>query len=350
MKQHINGTELIVEDSLENSKLILKIINNETGEIKASYYPLLSFRDSAYIQDIKNFEFHLFNNINCVENDIRILRINHQRIGWVFPIVSLESTEHSYAKDNNYLDFAYMSIVYLLCSLKTRNLEDNICLSTIFGDNTQIVALYKPWTNGIENFDFNNYSLSLLQYGYCEEGNIKTDSQIIVKIIELKSVSKNNEDVLRFSDLVLKKMYPLAVTEYDRFIILYQTIEILISKIFEVKFIELRCDLETTNDLHKYKEKIDDISKEKYRINLLFSNYSTVPIDYRDKLTNACNDFLHYNEFDNEESVQLALYKVRNRIVHSLYLLKSDYEVLLEKVNNRLLDAIVCIMITLNIH
>lgn len=83
----------------------------------------------------------LYNNVGVSENSIFKLYADGIRIGWIFPIQSLESQEHDYVQDEFYLKYAYIVVYKLLqmAELGDREYSDFSILE-LYSDDIQILV------------------------------------------------------------------------------------------------------------------------------------------------------------------------------------------------------------------
>ena len=101
MKYEINENKIIkYHDS------VFKVKDIKTGN-EFLYKSLLSL-DKSFVPD--DFEMCFLYNDKVSENSIFNLYADGIRIGWIFPIQSLESQEHDYAHNEFYLKYAYIVV------------------------------------------------------------------------------------------------------------------------------------------------------------------------------------------------------------------------------------------------
>lgn len=313
------------------------------------YKPQLTL-DSSFNPD--HFEmFFLFNNNDEIsENSIFKLYVDGNRIGWVFPIQSLESQEHDYVNDEFYLRYAYIAVHKLLQMIDFSNQEySDFCILEYYPDTIQILIYDKENTAKIDSFNISNYSVDLFSKGYSfnGNGNVYTSTDKIDKNIRLNQLPKPIRDI-PYINILFKELIPLKESSYSKFHLIYQIIEILIGVVFNYKIKEMIYEIaDSPNDLFEKREKLNDITTEKNRVVWLFNNYSNVELQKAEILNNFCIKLLADNgkNYD-ENNIGSNLYSVRCLIVHNLYSLNKKSRKLLEDLNNSFLDAVLDILST----
>lgn len=313
------------------------------------YEPKLEIDDLFNPDD---FEVCLLYNNKVSENSIYKLYADDVRIGWLFPVQSLESQEHDYIQDKFYLRYAYIAIYKLLQIISFKDEEySDFSIMDYFSDTIQLLIYDKNNTKVIEDFDISKYTVSLFYkgYSYTGEGNIFTETDYIDKNIKVRQLPAPIRNITYINTL-FKELIPLPETGYSKFHLLYQIIEILIGVVFNYKMQELIYEIaDSFNDLFDKREKLNDITTEKKRVVWLFNEFSKIESSKLHLLNSLCVNLLEKNgKKINVNKAANNLYDVRCLIVHNLYSLDEASRRLLDDLNNSFLDVIFDILFTFN--
>ena len=305
------------------------------------YCPVLQLDDEY---EIKNFSYKLFYNEDNCENNIFQVCVDSKRIGWIFPINSLLSSDHDYADNKYFLKYAYIA-TYLLIrdidSIDQEFFQQNIALTDYYNKENTIFVIDEENTKQIEGFKIENYIVSLFKYGYTYNENVNFNPSPVkgTKRLNLRSLSKELYDNYRINELFINQFSLAKDNEVIKFHICYQIIELLISKIFEHK---LQSIIETLSknpeNLFDLREDLLNISSEKNRIKYLFEDYTSCATSDKTKIGIICKRFLELNQKKYSEVYYYDLYSVRCMLVHKLYLLNNDSYSLLCEINTYLLN------------
>lgn len=327
---------------------IFEVEDKITGNIFV-YKPQLEIDDLFNPDD---FEIYfLYNSNNSIsENSIYNVYADNTRIGWIFPIQSLESREHDYAGNQFYLRYAYIALYKLLWMISFTDEEySDFSILDYFPDNIQLLLYDINNTKSIEDFDISKYTVSLFYngYSYNGQGNIFTEIEEADKSIRIKQLPVPIRNI-SYINVLFKELIPLHETSYSKFHLLYQIIEILIGVVFNYKIQELIYELAgSANDLFDKREKLSNITTEKNRVVWLFNDFSRIEAQKLDILNGFCIDLLERNgKKANPGKAASNLYNARCLIVHNLYSLDEDSRKLLEDLNNSFLDVIFDILFT----
>ncbi len=300
-----------------------------------------------------NYEMCFLYNRNeeISENSIYNFYADKKRIGWIFPIQSLESKEHDYVEDKFYLQYAYIAIYKLLQMIEFDEEEySDFSILDYYSDDIQILVYDKERADSnIKNFDISNYSVDLFSKGYsfCREGNIFTKPNEIDKNVRVKQLPEPIRGI-SYINILFMELMPLQESSYSKFHLIYQIIEILIGVVFKYKMENLIQEISvSSDDLFEKREKLNDIMTEKKRVVWLFSNFSKIESQKKEILNDSCKRLLEKNSkaYDNN-NVGSNLYAVRCLIVHNLYSLNKDSRELLEELNASFLDVALDILFT----
>jgi hypothetical protein len=264
------------------------------------------------------------------ENDIFQIkdRSNGKRIGWIFPIQSIVSDQHDKALNPYFLNYSYAAFSNLLSGnytiangyhhLKNISLPphaESFELNEIFSDDLIIVCLSNSTLS--EGFSLEDYLLSLLAQSYSFKRRIVEDN-LVERVIVRPDICLWILPICESlkSDFYIKeifKNYLLESTnELFRFHLLYQVIELFIDKIFDL---EVPIVISQGLAARELSEKLSALSNERFRINLLFSDYTTLDKADTDNFCLVLNNFL-INFSASKDNFWEGLYKARNIMVH----------------------------------
>jgi hypothetical protein len=329
----------------ENKIFTFKEINSEKC-YKFDDYPLI-IPDSPNT-NINDFEIYLFKRNHTIENKILQVYLKQdnkkERIGWVFPITSLVSTEHGFVKNNHFLNYAKAAFV----ELKIQKLDSDNLLES-YDNKIHIFGYSKDTAKKLNiTFDITKYFHYFYLYGYHyhDEKNEKIkskeiridihypDQELILqeysdKIINIEYIRKIFNEILPYTN------EPLLEFFYQ-----YQLIELFIDQIFsDTKQVAITKLSEADLTASEVRDRLYDLQKilgEKERIKKLIENFTNFhEVDEKDDLRQYCNDFLRKNQLINSDSsldnFEGYLYKLRNSLFHNHFKIK-DYQGL-DKIN-----------------
>lgn len=256
------------------------------------------------------------------------------RIGWMFPVQSLVSTQHSFSENLHFLKYAFVTFFKLLKGelftvnnvLEVTSFNDQIEITDFYPSNLSIFAQSRIQTCKVENFDVLDYLHSIYTYRFFICDTIEEINQINnsiyldepPSILKIDRISKSLKQQSYIQSLFLIHFkvdnHPLV-----QFHLLYQIVELIIDRV---------SNAETLIILHEAREKIittrevgiklKKLSGEDHRVNLLFNNYlSKMPLNAT-SLISSCNELIRIFEYE-KVSVAEALYKVRNLVVHNFH-------------------------------
>lgn len=299
------------------------------------------------------YVFLFENNHLNAENDVFQLfdKDRNERIGWIFPITTLESNNNDFAENihlNKYKLVSYKILLSKYFSFNTRldTINTDLSLSNIYGDDTIICTLSKEKINNNE-FDIFSYYPSLASYGYFE----KNDNKLTVKYPnsflvdnfrgnEKLKIKKANNSIIQLD--FTKKLYDNYLKTLDhhliRFHLLYQIIEFLITENFSTEFDNL---LQRYNkgDFTKntFLEKINEIRSERKNIRNIFDNLTFNPETIEKKIKidieRTIKDFLRNFNLDEKEHIGDLIYDTRNIITHNYREIKDENIELLKEIS-----------------
>ena len=334
-------------------------------------YPLEP--DDKYKTTENDFEIYLFHKDNFAANDIFQVKAQNMRIGWLFPIQALLTSQHDYANNEHFYPYSYNAYRILLKNRQTlpyskQEYSEQVNLEDIYGENTIIFIAYRKYLRAYKksfnSFDIENYLLFFYQYGYTFLSPTNFNSlyslkqpNIVAKPfpskdIELQTISEYLNDDKSYLNNLIQGLIKLEKHPLVKFHLLYSVVELFISKIFESEFKSSVNSFLDAVDFYDAKEKLAKLTNEKDRINKLLStkcpglNHLIL-----EELQDTCNSFLSFVFTPQifKKPTGEAIYKVRSTIFHNLRLMPNGYEVELEKVLSSFEALIFEISIKLNL-
>ena len=366
MKITFQGKEYIKTSIVCSENYVTVGYTNIDREVLYFQVDFLLEYDNSYNPD--DFQISFLAKKDVLENDIYQVydRGLDRRIGWIFPVVALDSTEHEYAVNEHFIKYANVVKAKIFIDAGDDVFtpvpelfgKDNFSFCDFFHDSTVILIISKVTLGGTE-FNIRDWLPSLSISGYCPLtridpkglmplGSKPADNRLYIKKIatELQGHSFIN---LVYSELIPFEKHPLLFFFY-----FYQIIEIMLTLVFQVEqsllFAELRQPV-ADGDVVKTKdvmEKVGRVNSEKYRFKQLTEIYSTCHIG-NDELKDACNELLMSVNKDAGNSLSEAIYKVRNFLFHQYHSTSGTVENELIKVNCHMLEYLcdLCSSITL---
>ena len=333
-----------------------RFILSDCNGNEIEYSPMLGLQQEY---EPSHFEYHLFANNSpfCTENSIYQVYVNTVRIGWIFPIQALFSLEHDYANNIYFLRYAYVATYHLLDSINCEDqteTPDEFSLMDYYDPSKCIFVLDKDNCSLIENFNLNDYTVSLFKYGYSKKGKGNIDAELSDmdgrKNLHLNPISKDLKNT-SYINALFEEQFSTQENEITRFYFIYQVIELLIFMVFEHQLSSIISVLkETPEKLFEVRDSLADITKEKHRIGKLFSCYANkVASRYLTDLNTACIQFLSQNQLEEKNECWENLYSVRCFLVHKLYSLQPHSLVNLHSINQCFLSLIIEILIVFSI-
>lgn len=333
--------------------------------------PYTTYKPEDYLLFIfKSFKLNKENNIFEVHT-----KEEKSRIGWIFPIQSLLSKEHKYAKSEHFLKYAYVAFLKLLKNEEeytTFNPEftattNSYELTDFYGEDIIILVLCKSSLEKIDNFNIKHYMTSLYSYGYyickptenLKEIDTRYDSE---NPNGKKLIIQKNSPCLQKEDYVYRLFKDLLKNEEHnlvRFYLLYQVIELMIDIVLERKILDEINNFKKNedknnkayNNVSKLRDKIQDILKENKRVSILMNdvkiNNPTLLL-YCHELIKLFNDDDSNEKDDISEEKDLggAIYKVRCLIVHEFRKLSENIlEEKLREINKEFENIVIKIIL-----
>lgn len=349
---------LFVEDNKEKHPLSFSELNEESKEIiLKNIEKNIEIRLPYYLEINREFNpddyilFLLFHN-NLPENAIFQLyeKDINDRIGWIFPINALISSNHDYKDNIHFLKMAYVSCINLakgeICNNNQSNLiklpnQNAAGLFDFFHQQTVIVILHKNTIQKILNFNFYNYLPCLYTFGYTLTFNPEKkvhqsklsefyeEGESIRKRITLIPISIQIRDET-FINKLFTEWLDSEHHKVMRFYLLYQVVELLIRRVFKHKFQKTISVINPDkDDLFEVNKKIQELTSEKKRINCLISDYSGVNSN---ELKDLCVQFLNNTDYE-ESGLGDLIYSIRSFLVHNYRELTENQKNLIDDIN-----------------
>lgn len=289
---------------------------------------------------------------NVAENDIHCVKVTSKepgtsdfRIGWLFPYVSLISTEHDFAENPHFLFYAFHAYVEILK-------DENVVNQLLIGESFENVVNKKVAENKnvliIENANLKQgtklkeLELSLFTYGYTHGLSIET-----FKFLSC-SEDDNNTILLRRCKQILNQERTVYISPYIDdflskcigesnpfilFLFIYQLYEILLDDVLVTKLKILIGKVENGIASTRQIDKQLQDNTESKRLALILNNSKINKNNYRE-IKRLCNDFIP--ERENDYNLPECIYQVRNRVVHRFRMVANDEESM-KKINQELL-------------
>jgi len=308
-----------------------RIHNLEDIGINIKYVPI-----STSIWNKDNFVIYLLENpyLNA-ENDVFEVyeeKITSERIGWIFPISVLESNDNDYINYKNLNDYKYITYQKLFefdLKLSTGEYYNDFCMLAEFFKDTIICILCKETINKIPDFNFDDYLLSLYNYGYLIKNStimanaIYDKDEFKKKMREERSriiIKKAKFDISEnyFTKLLYKEHLLQSESHIVRFFFLYQIIEYFMEIEFENQF-QKYLDKFNNKKLLKndFRENIINCSRERYLIRDIIAS-TKIDSDLTTEFINECDFLFKDMGIITKDSFSDKLYDLRNIMTHRL--------------------------------
>jgi hypothetical protein len=289
------------------------------GNYKTEDFECIPFISPIFYKESNIFEIHV--------EDKKI-----GRLGWIFPIQSIISIEHSYSQNEHFLKYAFVTFRKLLLGeffttdiiIDVSSFDSEIQIDQIYPSSLIVLSLSKAKTKNINVFSVEDYlpDLYIHKYFLCEFP--EEDSQVQRINTDLSETSKVTirpiaEDLKE--EIYIKSLFKNHFKQNNhplvQFHLLYQIIELLIIRVYDCEINRIvTIASERTKPFHDIKKEIENLIKEETRIRKLFADYLLGEIATEELLIQACNKLL---KLVNKEKTGLvdAFYHVRNTLVHN---------------------------------
>jgi hypothetical protein len=287
-----------------------------------------------YGEPDKSLHFHysvtLISKKNFKENDIFTVhaKINSdsKRIGWLFPLLILGSSEYDLFGDEHLIPYLQIAASYLSTN------------SVKVDDNTHILIL-KDATLLEGNVFSHDFLTSLLKYGYYNitSGVIAENSLFRINNDEIKKIKLTKcpapSDYSKYINRLLCQLLPKVEDPLSRFVSIYQTIELLMEKYFHLRLDEHKKRRSTIGTI---RENITDLSSERKLISGVFSHcelrfdLNENEMNLSRRLFESDKDETYYNDL----KLPNFIYDTRNAIFHNYH--KYELEDLMKDISERM--------------
>jgi len=258
------------------------------------------------------------------------------RIGWLCPLISLESIDHDLAQNSHFLNYAVNAVNELVQGELLQDVDSDrfgsggSCrLSRIYGEDAAVVILCHDQLAKLADFQLADYMPAFFKLGFSaieENCSIVRAGDAVQqyfdstgRVIKLRPISQCLRNEVFFQDL-FRGRFQLGQNLLGDFLVLYQVFEVLIDRVFECRRGEiLEAIAAASNTCTKINAQIrqlqDDIS-EAARLRLIDTRFvNTVPPAADAVL--AMKLFLGHSESDRRTDFMGLLYDVRNLVVHN---------------------------------
>lgn len=317
--------------------------------------------------EICNFQMEILHNKrnDHVENDIYPVFVSKKRIGWIFPIQALLSTEHDQSSNQYFLKYAYVALCLLINNIESDEqieIPEQFNLEDYYDCMDSVLILDTENCRSIDNFNLDDYVVSLFKLGYSFHGigNISSTIEKPNRRLNLKAQSTELNKIPYIVQLFKKQIPGEQIQQEDEdalitnvpegfstFHIYYQLIELLITVIFEKKFKDfVNCLNEDAGKLFDERDKLDKMVSEKRRVIWLFNSFTTVSEENKRMLDEECVKLLAVCRKKYTYKVAEDLYAVRCLLVHNLYILSDEGNFILKELNNCFLDVLIDMVMT----
>lgn len=275
---------------------------------------------------LRDYTLFLLYKLDFSENDIFQVydRESDRRIGWIFPLQSLLSTDHDYAENRHFLKYAYAAYQKLL--IKVENQKElpiserqkyDLIKDEIYDENSIICLLSNETLDS--DFDFSLYHPNLFKYGYYIKNIRISNSKPLPYSSEKRFTLRKTVSHLK-DEVYIKELFGEMIYEQHplvKFHLLYQVIELLLEKILHNE-LELLTDRLKKKKIYTrdFEDKLKSFMTEEKRINKLFNEYER-GLSVED-LQDQCGLLLRTfgKEEQADEDFPKPLYALRNFIVH----------------------------------
>lgn len=283
-------------------------------------------------EKVEDFSFTIVFKYDFLENDIFILHHSNSnsesRIGWLFPLESITSREHSFFDSKHYGGFARIVSLYL-----KKNIDNvsSVMKNDEYIENSHILVIYNEYARKNKIDSIEELLLPLSKYGYytrySNDRKLYLNDYGIAELSKIKEnklvINKNKNISIDYINKIYTEILPFEPSPYYRFMLLYQIIENEMENLFYSKIEEYK---NTNFSIGSIRIEITKLSKEDQLITMLFNevykkgpNPESIMSDIRDLFLN----FKRQDEIARLISFSDVLYAFRNILVHSYYKCKN---------------------------
>ncbi len=296
--------------------------------------------------NLKDFSCHIFYHPNVPENEAAEIYLKEERIGWIFPIIRIESNavklenEKSQSFLVKHMEIAVRLLIQQyedeIFQMLEKYPEEQIKCSEILNQRA-VIFIESKETSSKLSFNFKQYYFYfLLEYHLTSKdlGEYEATSLKLGKRIKLGELSQELIDEEFIIDTFPVLYESTFDNEFLRFTVLYQVIEFFIEKILHPTILK---EIGKKHETHQLKKRLFDITSEKERIKLLFHQHITIDNTAIDKMKDAYDEFLKYyvkrsddltnvkKGLDNETSTHAQVYFIRNKLYHEMRSFNKEF-------------------------
>lgn len=284
--------------------------------------------------DFNDYFVFFFIKKDLVENEIFQVQDGNsgKRIGWCFPINSIDSGEHDYAENQHFRRYAFAATLKILNNLpsdvfiNTPTTKDGFSIHASDAVHESTAALVISKNTLSRPFEIDRWLPTMAAKGYFALSSANPSllqikqPRITSARVKLLEVSPAVVQLERLK-LVYTQAFPYEPKAVFRFFYLYQIVE----HLMEIIFINEQARLVTriiaaANDTNATKEVLEGMSQnssEKSRIRLMVEKYSDTNTDLSSLIT-SCNILLNGLGKKDGATFENTIYPTRNQIVHRL--------------------------------
>lgn len=299
--------------------------------------PLLCPLELTYELDPDGYDLYVFFAGDIRESDIRQVfvagRDGDSRVGWLIPLLSLESDLHDFADNEHFLRYARAGIEGLFDVLPQDvvdamgpvSIGNGLALTSLAPETTVLLVISKKVLANGAFFDIDRLYPFLSSIGILDERQTKF-GRIVVPFVrpeglKIRLVHCAEEFA---QDKLVGALLTYAAHAYSnpvlQFFYLYQVVELLMEKVFssEQKAIVAKIN-QANGSVTKVKEAMDDLGdclSEKHRINAIVEKYCD-PKPAISELVRSCRDLNAALGIKEGETLAKSLYPLRNLVFHN---------------------------------
>ena len=262
--------------------------------------------------------------------DLYLYDKEEERIGWIFPLNALESDVVE--SKGNLLNYLYITYQILLNRIEELN-SSKCLIGDYYQKDSILCVVHKETANKLsgEEFNIDNYEMSLYMYGYSlirSEERAKTIPHYIHKYdkrIHIKRTKSLCSD--SFVNQLINNELPYADNFLYRFIFLYQFVEYLMDIESEQGIMDIIAKYNAGNiDKNTLLADVRDLISEP---NLIKNIFNKVDIEKTilSSFSRECNQLFSNASFiPSSKDNPMLFYNLRNQIVHSYrkYLIQKE--------------------------
>lgn len=319
----------------------------------------LKFKNNIETEyEMNQFTYLLVRTLNKSELSYYELSVEQKRVGWVFPMNSLETGENLPLVEEDkwgaiYSHFAIQSLVYNDLLFEHANfpelLDDkSFSLGNFYSEDMAVVILSKE---AISEIQPQSIRIMLMQHGYLPIVRNQVNLNLFNYLDHSQPFETKRLRINKMADSVNEKHFSnlerllmnslMETNTFACFLTLYQILEHLSLQVFNTCVEVLKVSNLSRNPWI-LKEKLVEVTNEKTRLKFLFDNFVKKAVDHslKEELETNCTSYLNEHKLLKEEKVNQhfidSLYLVRNTIVHRQMELTTQSQEELKAINNKL--------------